>query len=107
MKGVKTLVQKAGLPSDIAVAKNIEKVIANPKVEGKKIKATPAAVVPVAPPVEIQKVKRVRKVMMDDEGNILKVERKKRVLSDEQKDVLRERLAKAREVRKANRVSTV
>jgi small-conductance mechanosensitive channel len=102
MKGVKTLTQRAGLKSDIEVEKEMTKVVANPKPVSKKIKSE--AVAPVAPAKEeIQKVKRVKKVLMDEDGNILKMERKKRELSEEQKVVLRERLAKAREVRAIKR----
>lgn len=84
------MAQKAGLPTDIEVEKTIKKVIKT---------AEPVAVKPEPKPA----VKRVRKVLMDEEGNIVQVERKKRVLTDEQRDVLRERLAKAREVRALNR----
>ena len=97
MKGVKTLTQKAGLKSDVQIEKEIQKVIANPRETGKKIKAE------ATPPVDAP-VKKVKKVLMDEDGNIVKIARKKRELSDEQKDVLRERLAKAREARAAKRV---
>jgi hypothetical protein len=99
MKGVKTLTQRAGLKSDVQIEKEMAKVIANPKPVTKKIKAE--AVAPIKE--EVQKVKRVKKVLMDEDGNILKMERKKRELSEEQKDVLRERLAKAREARAVKR----
>ncbi len=98
MKGVKTLAQKAGLKTDVQIEKEIQKVIAVPV---KKTKKEPVAIIETAPKAVIKKIK---KVLMDEDGNILKMERKKRELTDEQRDVLRERLTKAREVRALKRV---
>ena len=101
MKGVKTLAQKAGLKTDVQIEKEIQKVIAEPTKKAKIVKQEAVSVVSEPPKAAIKKVK---KVLMDEDGNILKMERKKRELTDEQREVLRERLAKAREVRAAKRV---
>ena len=92
---MKTMAQKAGLPTDIEVAKTIKSVIkeSEPKV-------------PKAVKVPAKEVKRVRKVLVDQDNNIVQIERKKRVLTEEQRDVLRERLSKAREIRAKNRADT-
>lgn len=93
IKNVKTVAEKAGLPSAKEKAAEIEAVKAQvePKPERKSRKVA-------------ETTDGMMRALMDKitalEGSIKpKAERKKRVLSDEQKNVLRERLVKAREVR--------
>lgn len=87
------MAQKAGLPTDIDVAKTIKSVIKEAEPKAVKVPA--------------KEVKRVRKVLVDQDNNIVQIERKKRVLTEEQRDVLRERLSKAREIRAKNRADAV